>query len=548
MNEEAEKIFIGVAWPYVNGDPHIGHLAGYLLPADIFARFHRFKGNDVLMASGADCYGTPITVEAEQEDVNPQDLVDKYYPRLLSLFQVAGIDFDIFTKTTTENHKKVAQDFFLTFLKKGYIYKDEVEQYYDSKQERFLPDRYVEGTCPHCGFEEARSDQCDECGRVLSQGEIEDPVSKISGADLEMKKSEHYFFDLPKTQEFLEGYVNQKGPDWRKWVYNETKGWLREGLQPRAFSRDLDWGISLPKEKIPEEDQIKNIESKSFYVWWEAVMGYYSASKEWGKKNNRDWKSFWENEDARHFYFMGKDNLAYHTLFWPAELNIYNPDLKLPDYPAVNQFLQLEGDQFSTSRGVVIDPKEIINKYGLDPVRFYLTTVMPENSDSNFSWHDFQETNNNVLIGTIGNFINRTLKMAEDFESFERGDLKKEVIEKVETFLQEVENNLDETKFRNYSQNLRDIADFGNKYLSKKEPWEKSGEERKVILTNALFITLALLAGFNPLLLEAREKLSKILGVELNKWPDLDFLKIKLAQIDIKNPKPIFEKIEVEKD
>ncbi|MEX2436633.1 MAG: class I tRNA ligase family protein, partial [Candidatus Paceibacterota bacterium] len=275
-NKESKKIFIGVAWPYVNGDLHVGHLAGYLLPADIFARFHRLRGNNVLMVSGSDCYGTPITIEAEKRGLSPEQIVEEYHPKHLDLFEKAGITFDLFTRTNTENHNKISQDFFLKFLEKGYIFKDKSNQYYDEKEERFLPDRYIEGECLHCDFKEARSDQCDSCGRVLEQGELKNPTSKLSGNEAILKESEHYFFDLKKLQPFIDKYFSDKSSEWKDWVKNETEQWLKRGLNPRSFSRDLEWGVPFPIDKIPEEKRIENIENKRFYVWWEAVIGYFS--------------------------------------------------------------------------------------------------------------------------------------------------------------------------------------------------------------------------------------------------------------------------------
>ncbi len=540
------KIFIGVAWPYVNGNLHIGHLAGYLLPADISARFHRYLGDDVLMVSGSDCFGTPITVEAEKKGVKPQELVDEYYPQHVELFKKIGISFDLFTKTTAKNHKEIVQDFFLKFLNQGYIYKDTVEQYYDSKNERFLPDRYVEGECPHCGFREARSDQCDNCGRVLDEGELKNPVSKLTDEPVKFKETEHYFLDLEKLQPFIDKYFKDASGNWRSWVREETRGWLDRGLKPRAFTRDLEWGVPLPVDKIPEDKRIKRIEHKSIYVWWEAVIGYFSASVEWAKENNKDWKDFWHDKDSLHYYFMGKDNLPYHTMFWPGELHLYDKKLHLPDKPVINQYLNFGSKQFSKSRGVIVNSGYITEKYGVDAVRFYLTLVMPENADTSFGWSDFRERHNSITIGNLGNFFNRTLKMSQEV-SVNIDALEDEVIDKVKTNSEKAKKLLLENKYRDYAQTILDLSNFGNKYLSDNKPWKKEGKEKEGILTNGLFVCLGLQAIIKPLLIKSVEKLENITNVSFDRWPDdVEVIKNKLQNIKITNPEGLFDKIDEE--
>lgn len=542
-----EKILVAVAWPYVNGDIHVGHLAGYLLPADIYARFHRLRGRDVLMVSGSDCYGTPITVEAEKRGVDPQEIVNEYHPKHKKLFSDLKLTFDNFTKTTTENHKKVVQNIFLSAVEKGYVFKKNTNQYYSEQEGRFLPDRYVEGTCPHCGFEEARSDQCDDCGSLVEEGKLKKPRSTNTGSKVTLRETEHYFLDWSKLSGFFEDYVDDKGDSWRKWVINETKGWLKKGLQPRAITRDLEWGIEIPNDEIPEDQRLENSERKRFYVWFEAVIGYLSASIEWADKN--EWKEFWYGDNATHAYFLGKDNLLFHTLFWPGELHLYDEDLHLPDIPAVNQFLNFEDKQFSKSRGVVIDSRYIVEEYGLDPVRFYLTAIMPEASDSSFSWADFVEKHNNILIGNLGNFINRSLKMAKEFNDFDSNDLDIEIVDEVSSFLDSARNNLSKCEFRAYLDNTLKLSDKANKYLSREEPWKVDDNlEKKKIITNALFVVLALRLGIEPVLVEASTKLSELLGVEMSSWSDdeIYLLKRKLEEVDVKATEPLFEKIDEE--
>lgn len=551
MNKKRKKIFIGVAWPYVNGDIHVGHLAGYLLPADIYARFHRFCGNDVLMASGSDCHGTPITVQAEKEGVHPSDIVERYHKKNLELFDELKLSFDIFTKTTTENHKKVVQDIFMAGLREGYIIKGSTKQYYSEEDDKFLPDRYVEGTCPHCDFDAARGDQCDKCGSLIKEGELKNPHTVNGNSGVILKETEHYFLDWSQLQNFLEKYFRSHSKHWKKWVKAETGKWLNEGLQPRAITRDISWGIELPIDdikNISEDILLDDIENKRFYVWFEAVIGYLSASIEWSNEISKDlsWEDFWHNKKAHHSYFMGKDNLTFHTLFWPGQLHMYDKRLHLPDNPAINHFLNLENNKFSKSRGITIDSSYIVKEFGLDPVRFYITSIMPENSDSNFSWNDFMEKHNNVLIGNIGNFINRTLKIAENVD-LDSKYIDKNLIKRTEKHVESARRSLKNTEFRKYLDNVLNIADQGNKYLSKKEPWKLSDDiEISKVVSTALFLVLSLQAILKPLLPDTVERVEKMTGVKIEKWP-LKFGKEiaeLMSSVKITEIFPLFNKIE----
>lgn len=542
----SKRVFIGVAWPYVNGDIHIGHLAGYLLPADIFARFHRYVENDVLMVSGSDCFGTPITLEADKRKVHPRKIVDEYHVKNVKLFEKLGISFDLYTKTDTENHKKIVQDIFLKLLKDGYIFKDKTDQYYSPEDKRFLPDRYVEGECPHCGYKEARSDQCDNCGRIFAVGELKNPKSKLSGKAIEVRKTEHYFLDWSKFQEFLEKYVS-RAENWREWVLNETKGWLKVGLKPRPITRDLDWGVEIPTDKIPKKDQLQGAENKRIYVWFEAVTGYLSASIEWAKKSGRDSKDFWHDKKSLHAYFMGKDNLVFHTLFWPAELYGYDKKLHLPDLPVINNFLNLEGRKFSKSRGVTIDSAYFADTYGLDTLRFYLTLIAPEHTDTDFNWEDFFSKNNDILIGNFGNFINRTLTLAKGL-NFSKVKIDEGILSEVEKLAREAESNLENTKFRNYAETILVLSDFGNKYLSKEEPWflkQKNEKKFSEVVSNALYIVLALVLISKPLLPNLVQKIEKMLSVSFDKW-DIENLKKIIEKVRVNQAQPPFKKLEEE--
>ncbi len=549
MNKK--NIFIGVAWPYVNGELHVGHLAGYLIPADICARFHRYIGNNVLMVSGSDCYGTPITVEAEEKSISPKKVVDLYHPKHKALFELYKLSFDIYTKTTTKNHQKVVHEVFARLAKNGYLFKKRSRQYFSPDENRFLPDRYVEGVCPFCKSGEARGDQCDGCGKVLEQGELIDPKSKLTDQRLILKETEHYYFDLPKLESFLKRYVSDKGPHWRNWVLKETLGWLKKGLRARCVTRDLDWGIKIPVEKLSKNLRIEGAENKRIYVWFEAVIGYLSASIEWAKGTDK-WRDFWySKQSATHYYFMGKDNLAFHTLFWPAQLYGAYKNIHLPDFPVINHFLNLEGCKFSKSRNVIVDSNYIGKKYGVDPVRFYISLIFPETSDASFSWAHFVEINNNVLIADLGNFINRVLKLSSELGGFSNKDIEKSVSAKIEKLIQKARDHALNCEFKSFSQTLIDIASFGNKYLNQKSPWslEKNSKEFKKVMTNALLIILAINLVSEPLMPETNYKLAKMLNIKIKTWPAekiIKYLTNFLPEVKIVSPKPLFKKIDPE--
>lgn len=545
-----KNILVAVAWPYVNGDLHVGHLAGYLLPADIFARFNRLIGNNVLMVSGSDCYGTPITVEADKRGISPEQLVTEYHPRDVRLFEQYNFSYDLYTKTTTENHARVTQDMFVSLANNGYIYTDKTDQYFSPKENKFLPDRYVEGTCPNCGFLEARADQCDKCGKVLESGELKKPVSKLAKTSVEMRATENYFLNWPKLQPFLEKYIQGHSKTWRPWIYEEALGWLKKGLTPRAITRDLTWGVSIPLDRLPKELQIENAESKRIYVWFEAVIGYLSASIEWSKGTD-EWKKWWYNSDAQHYYFMGKDNLIFHTLFWPGQLYGYDKVVHLPDFPAINNFLNLEGQKFSKSRGIIIDSEYIGKTYGVDAVRFYLTYIMPENSDANFTWEDFASFNNNILIGKFGNFINRVLTLAKNITQPKSFKPDAAVQKGVFDSLSKAYTHLTNCEFKLYSQEIINLAAFGNEYVAMNEPWkvDKTGEEYKKIILNCLYVVLALLFLMKPLVPSSADKLEKMLGIEVNLWEkgkEEKTLVDLVSKISISSTEILFSKFEPE--
>ncbi len=508
-----ETIGIFVAWPYANGDLHLGHVAGAYLPPDIFARYHRLRGNRVLMVSGSDSHGTPITVKAAEMGVSPREVFEHYHRRFLENWQQLGISFDLFTHTDTENHYAVAQDIFRTLYEKGYIYTDTMIQLYCETDQRFLPDRYVEGTCPHCGYPNARGDQCDNCGRTLDAIELKDPRCKICGQRPVPRESVHFFFDLPAFEERLREYIDRQ-THWRPNVQNFVRNYLKEGLKPRPVSRDLDWGIPLPLE---------GYEGKVMYVWFEAVIGYLSASIEWAHNQGTPdaWEVWWRNPEARSYYFIGKDNIPFHAIIWPAELMGYDEELNLPyDIPA-NEFLNLEGEKFSTSRNWAIWLPEYLERYAPDPLRYYLTAIAPETRDSDFTWRGFVDRNNNELVATWGNLVHRVVTFA-----YRRWDGRVptpgELDGRDQALLQQIERGFDEvgqryakTAFKAALREAILLAQEVNRYLDEKAPWRQIKEDPQAAATT-IFVALRAIDSLNimlaPVLPFSSERVRRALG------------------------------------
>lgn len=544
---DTKKILIGVAWPYVNGDLHPGHIAGCYLPADIYARFKRLQGHDVLMVSGTDNHGTPITIQADKEGVKPQDIVDKYAPRTTKLLlETYKISFDSFTGTSSDLHKKITQQFFLNLIKDGKLIKKSSEQYYSAEDNKFLPDRYVEGECKYCHAKEQRGDQCENCGRSLAVGDLINPYAKLTKLPVTLKETEHYFVDLSKFKEELTKYLSDKKDIWRPWVWKEANAWVQE-LQPRAITRDIDWGVEIPTEGVPEELKIEGAENKRFYVWFDAVIGYFSEGIKWAEKNGISREDFlakfWNKADSEleHYLFVGKDNLFFHTLWWQSLLLGQNQewtsgkDLKLADNVPVNQFLNLDGQKFSKSRNIYIDSTKLVEKFGLDAVRFYLSSIMPENADANWKWEEFLATNNNELNANIGNFIHRTLtfyknKLDEKVES----TLDAEVETEINSAKNEVTRYLNSFEFTAALNRILKLSQFANKYFNDKEPWKALVENKanaEKTIYNCLKIVQALGELFEPFIPDASERLKQTLSEDL-----------KL----LKDPEPLFRKFEKE--
>lgn len=528
----ADYIHVSVAWPYANGDLHAGHLAGCYLPADIYARYHRLRGNHVLMVSGSDSHGTPISVEADKRGISARALFEQYHQRFLDTFVNLGISFDLFTHTDTENHARIAQDIFLKLLENGYLYREVQQQLYSESEKRFLPDRYVEGTCPICGFEDARGDQCDNCGNLLNAVELINPRSKSDGSTPIIRETEHYFLDLAKAIPGLKAYLADKDY-WRDSVLNEARSKV-DDLRGRPITRDIDWGIPLPLDDPAWAE-------KRMYVWFEAVMGYLTASVEWAHNNGNPeaWKQWWFNPQARIYNFIGKDNIVFHTIIWQAELlgidGLYADDptqaYNLPyDVPA-NQYMNLEGKQFSKSRGWYISAPDLIERYDADAIRYYLTASAPETRDADWDWEVFVNRNNNELLAKWGNLINRVLKFAHkhfDGKVPDYGELRPmdiELIEKIEDGLAEVANLYNQVKLRDALQKSMMLATEVNIYLDNAPWFGQVIKEDKPSAATTIYTALrcidTLKIAFAPVLPFLSERLHTYLGYESRLFGDL---------------------------
>jgi methionyl-tRNA synthetase len=469
-------IHVSVAWPYANGDLHAGHLAGCYIPADIFARYHRLRGNHVLMVSGSDSHGTPISVEADKRGITPQALFEQYHLRFLETLQQLGLSFDLFTHTNTENHTKIAQDIFSLLLERGYLYRQTQQQFFSESERRFLPDRYVEGECPICHFKDARGDQCDNCGNLLNALDLINPRSKNDGTRPVVRDTEHYFLDLAKFIMPLKAYLSDK-THWRDFVLNEALSKV-DDLHGRPITRDMDWGIPLPLDDA-------TFKGKVMYVWFEAVMGYLTASIEWAKNNGQPeaWKDWWYRREARIYNFIGKDNILFHTIIWQAELlgldGFYHDGhtpLNLPyDVPS-NHYLNLEGKQFSKSRNWFISAPDLLSRYDADALRYYLTAMAPETGDADWNWESFVARNNNELLAKWGNLVNRVLKFA--YKNFEArvpqpADLRPmdlELLAKIEKGMNEVAAAYEAVRLREALNRCMALATEVNIYLDH-APW-----------------------------------------------------------------------------
>jgi methionyl-tRNA synthetase len=512
----SRNILVAVAWPYASGSRHLGHLAGAYLPADIFARYHRVVGNNVLMVSGSDVHGTPITVRADQEGVPPEVIVDRYHSEFLNNWESLAISWDLYTSTGTENHREVTWDIFRTLKHNNFITIEESEQYFDPDVERFLPDRYVEGTCPHCGYGEARGDQCDNCGRQLDPTDLGNPRSRMTGAVPEMRKTEHYFLRLSAFQEdLLDWLETRKG--WRKHVLNMAVGFTREGLQDRAITRDLEWGIPIP----PEVNDLG--QGKRIYVWFEAVIGYLSASKEWAQMQGTPdaWKAWWEDPDAESYYFIGKDNIVFHAVIWPCQLMGYK-GLNLPTDVAANQFVTFKGDKASASKGVGRSIGWYAERLEPDALRYAIASILPEQNDTDLSDDDIIRRVNEELVATWGNLVNRVLSMsARNFDgkvpdSGEPGEDDRAILDLGPATLEKVATHIEAVELRGGLRAAMDAAGEVNAYLNATEPWKvlKTDKDRAgTILWTAVQAISAIRVALSPYLPFSTRTIGVMLGL-----------------------------------
>lgn len=523
-----KRIFIGLAWPYANGSLHLGHVSAFI-GADILARYHRLAGNHVLFVSGSDCYGTPIAVEAAERGIKPSEIADKYHEEFRSnLIDRLGFSYDIYTRTTTDQHAKVVQDLFLELHEKGFLYTKVEKALYSPLLERFLPDRFVEGTCPKCGYDGARGDQCDECGTLLDPLELKDPRINpkilgnrkgLSDADrrLEVRESEHFYLKLTALQDMLTRWVANTSDQWRVNASGFAKSFLQQGLHDRAVTRDTDWGVPIP---------LPGYETKRIYVWFEAVAGYLSASMRWAEERGTpdEWKQWWQNDEAVHYYVHGKDNIPFHTIIWPALL-FAQGTLHVPDMIVSSEYLKLEGKQFSKSRGWAVWLPEFLESFDPETLRYFLVANGPETSDANFTWSEYAQRVNGELIGTFGNLVNRTLSIAKS--KFPEGLRFPEAVDEESAELLVVARNafpkvgelIEAGKFRAAFRTALEVAEHGNRYINTKEPWKKIKDETKrdevegdlavlVQLINALAILV------NPFLPRTSDTISEFFGLD----------------------------------
>ncbi|MBU2505254.1 MAG: methionine--tRNA ligase [Bacteroidetes bacterium] len=523
-----EKFIVTSALPYANGPIHLGHLSGAYLPADIFVRYKRLTGADILYICGSDEHGVPITITADKEKITPQEVIDRFHNSNKNAFEKFGMSFDIYSRTSLPIHHETAQTFFKSYHTQGLLTEQKSLQFYDEKAKMFLPDRYVEGTCPKCGYEEARSDECEKCGSLYDPKELVNPKSKISGESPKLKETSHWFFPLGKFQERLKKYVDEQNKkfNWKDNVAAYCKGWFKDGLKDRAVTRDLDWGVKVPLE---------NADGKALYVWFEAVLGYISATKELFAKRGEDdeWKKYWQDENTRYIAFIGKDNVVFHTIIFPAMLMAWNDGNKekflLPENVPANEFLNFEGKKFSKSRGWGIDVEEFLNLFPADSLRYALASNLPENKDTDFYWKEFQLKNNSELADIFGNFINRTFTFAHKHfngQVPELGQLKpidNEMIQFLNDAPQKIGNLLDTYHVKDAVFEIMNVARAGNKYFNDSEPWKsiKTSKEECGTTINICLQTIFTLAElFEPVIPFSSRKIFLMLNTRAVKWSE----------------------------
>ena len=544
MKKNFKRTLITAALPYANGPVHIGHLAGVYIPSDIYARYLRLKGEEVLFVCGSDEHGVPVTIKAKKEGISPQDVVDRYDAIIRKSFADFGITFDIYGRTTSATHREHASEIFRTIYDKGGFIEEESEQYYDPEAKQFLADRYITGTCPRCQYERAYGDQCEHCGSTLNPTDLIHPKSAISGATPELRKTKHWYLPLDKHEAFLREWILEGHKEWKTNVYGQCKSWLDGGLQPRAVSRDLDWGIPVP---------VEGAEGKVLYVWFDAPIGYISNTKELLPDS---WEKWWKSEDTRLLHFIGKDNIVFHCIVFPAMLRAEGSYI-LPENVPANEFLNLEGDKISTSRNWAVWLNEYLEDLPgkQDVLRYVLTANAPETKDNDFTWKDFQARNNNELVAVFGNFVNRALVLTEKyFEGKvpalgELTDFDRETLAELSGARASIEKELDNFHFREALKEAMNLARLGNKYLADTEPWKLAKTDMPrvaTILNLSLQITANLAIAFAPFLPQSSDKLLGMLQITLPAWSDLGRSDLLPVGHQLGKSSLLFEKIEDE--
>ncbi len=542
MEKQFKRTLITTALPYANGPVHIGHLAGVYVPADIYARYLRLKGEEVLMVGGSDEHGVPITLRAKKEGVTPQDVVDRFHGIIKQSFEDFGITFDIYSRTTSATHKEVASDFFRTLYEKDEFIEKTSEQYYDEEAKQFLADRYITGTCPHCRNEHAYGDQCEACGTSLSPTDLIEPKSAISGSAPVLKETKHWYLPLNEHEAWLRRWILEEHKEWKPNVYGQCKSWLDMGLQPRAVSRDLDWGIPVP---------VEGAEGKVLYVWFDAPIGYISNTKELLPDS---WEKWWKDPESKIVHFIGKDNIVFHCIVFPAMLKAEG-SFCLPENVPANEFLNLEGDKISTSRNWAVWLHEYLEDFPgkQDVLRYVLTANAPETKDNDFTWKDFQARNNNELVAILGNFVNRAFVLTQKYFDGkvpflgEMTDYDRQTLADFADVKEDVERLLDTYHFRDAQKEAMNLARIGNKYLADTEPWKlaKTDMERVgTILNISLQITANLAIAFEPFLPFSMEKLNTMLNVAPLGWDKLGETNLLPEGHQLNPPELLFEKLE----
>lgn len=543
-----EKILVTSALPYANGPIHLGHLAGAYLPADIFVRYHRLKGNDIVYICGSDEHGVPIMLRARNEGVSPQEIVDRYHNIIKNSFEKFGISFDYYGRTSSKIHHQTSQDFFRTLAKKDEFIQKKEKQLYDAEADIFLADRFIRGTCPKCGYEDAYGDQCENCGTSLSPKDLKTPRSAITNAKPILKETTHWYLPLEKYQPFLEKWI-ESHPEWKPNALGQIKSWFTDGLKDRAVTRDLPWGVPVPEDVVGDEAK-----GKVLYVWFDAPIGYISATREWGqlKGDSELWKKYWHSKNTRLLHFIGKDNIVFHCIIFPAMLNVHG-DYVLPENVPANEFLNLEGDKISTSRDYAVWLDEYLKKFEPDSLRYCLASIMPEVKDADFSWKDFQSRHNNELADILGNFVNRSAVFCHKYFNGKipplgnTDILDEKLIAKLKGAPDRVGELINTHQYKNYVREIMDITRFANKYFNDKEPWKTRNDNPESCATtlHLCIQTVRILSVlFEPLLPFTSERMNSLLNINSpQNWDSAKELLLKEGA-EIARPQILFTKIE----